>query len=50
MGLALAAIIALLVLAAANPIGVYKGEGLVFGIVLTVFGAFAYLTGQYSKD
>jgi tellurite resistance protein TehA-like permease len=47
IGGALFSVIALLVLAAANPIGVYKGEGVVIGAVLTAFGGFFYLTARY---
>jgi hypothetical protein len=32
-----------------RPLGVYAGEGLVIGTLLTLLGAFGYLTGRYIK-
>jgi hypothetical protein len=52
VGFALTWMIAFLIVAAANPVGVYKEERLVIGavLILIVSGAFSYLTGRYIKD
>lgn len=43
-------VLCLVVITAANPLGVYKGEGVVFAVVLTVSGAFAYSIMRFMRD
>lgn len=51
LGYAILSLVVLLLVVAGRPVGVYKGQGIVIGVVMAaVMGTWGYLTGRYTKN